>query len=80
MLVIVEDREVLDLIYVRYSISKREQDILKLILDGKSNKEIEAELFISYHTVKNHVYNLFQKLEVKNRYELVHFVTKFQKD
>jgi len=80
MLVFVEDREVLDSIYDKYNISKREQDILKLILDGKSNKEIEAALFISYHTVKNHAYNLYQKLGVKNRYELVHFITKFQND
>jgi len=80
LLVFVEDREVLDSIYDKYNISKREQDIVKLILDGKSNKEIEAALFISYHTVKNHVYNLYKKLEIKNRYELVHFITKFQKD
>ena len=80
MLVIVEDREVLDTIFEKYGISKREQDILRLILDGKSNKEIEETLFISYHTVKNHVYNLFQKIGVKNRYELVHFITKFQRE
>ena len=57
-----------------FSISKRELEILKLILDGNSNKEIKAKLFISYHTVKNHVYNLFQKLGVKSRYELMHFL------
>ena len=49
-----------------------------LILDGKSNKEIEDSLFISYHTVKNHVYKLYQKLGVKTRFELVHFFTKYQ--
>jgi DNA-binding CsgD family transcriptional regulator len=80
MLVIVEDREVLDSLFKKYRISKREQDILKLILDGKTNKEIEEMLFISYHTVKNHVYNLYQKIGVKNRYELVHFITKFQRE
>jgi DNA-binding CsgD family transcriptional regulator len=78
MLVIVEDKQVLDLIYKKYNISNREQDIMKLILDGKTNKEIEDALFISYHTVKNHVYNLYQKLGVKNRYDLVHFITKFR--
>jgi two-component system response regulator DegU len=36
-----------------------------------SNREIEKELFISLSTVKNHVYNIFQKLGVKNRYELI---------
>mgnify|MGYP002640476061 CR=1 FL=1 len=58
----------------KYSISKRELEILKLILDGNSNREIKTKLFISYHTVKNHVYNLFQKLGVKSRYELMHFL------
>ncbi|MBN1273631.1 MAG: helix-turn-helix transcriptional regulator [Candidatus Aminicenantes bacterium] len=78
MLTIVEDREVLDSIFTKFDISRREQDILKMILDGKSNKQIEEALFISYHTVKNHVYNLYQKLGVKNRYELVHFITKYK--
>ncbi len=57
-----------------YDISKRERDILALILAGKSNRDIERELFISYHTVKNHVYNVFQKFGVKNRFELARIV------
>ena len=55
-------------------ISRRERDILVLILAGKSNRDIERELFISYHTVKNHVYNIFQKLGAKNRFELARLV------
>lgn len=80
MLKIIEDKSVLDTIYEKYNISKREQEILKLILDGKSNKDIEDILFISYHTVKNHVYNIFQKFGIKTRYELIHLVTKFQNE
>jgi DNA-binding CsgD family transcriptional regulator len=80
LLVIVEEKEILDSLFDKYGISKREQDILRQILDGKTNREIEEKLFISYHTVKNHVYNLYQKLGVKNRYELVHFITKFQRE
>lgn len=76
----VESKVVLEPVFEKYHISKREQDILKLILNGKSNREIEETLFISYHTVKNHVYNLYQKLGVKTRYELVHFFTVYQKD
>lgn len=67
---------ILQIISKEFNISSRELDILKLILDGKNNKQIEEELFISYHTVKNHVYNLFQKLEVHNRYELISFCNK----
>lgn len=80
LLKIVEDKAVLEPVFEKYHISKREQEILKLILNGKSNREIEDTLFISYHTVKNHVYNLYQKLGVKTRYELVHFFTKYQND
>jgi DNA-binding CsgD family transcriptional regulator len=57
-----------------HGVSKRESDILLLILAGKSNRTIEGELFISYHTVKNHVYNIFHKLGVKNRFELARFI------
>ena len=74
----VEDESVLEPIFEKYSITKREQEILKLIMEGKNNKQIEEMLFISYHTVKNHVYNLYQKLGVKNRYELMHFITRTQ--
>jgi DNA-binding CsgD family transcriptional regulator len=57
--------------FAKYNISEGEQKILKLILKGKTNKEIEDILFISYHTVKNHIYNIYQKLEVKNRAQLI---------
>lgn len=46
----------------------------------KSNKEIEALLFISYHTVKNHICNLYQKLGVKHRGELVHLAFEARKN
>ena len=69
------DRNVaMDRLCETYGISKREREILERILQGKTNREIEKELFISYHTVKNHVYNSFQKLGVKNRYELINAV------
>ena len=55
-----------------YGISHREREILSVLLQGKSHKEIEGELFISYHTVKNHIYNIYQKLDVKNRHQLFH--------
>ncbi len=59
---------------VQFDVSQREKDILKLIIDGKSNKEISNMLFISYSTVKNHAYNLFQKLNISSRFELIsHF-------
>ncbi len=52
-------------------ITEREKEIIVLILKGKSNKEIEEELFISLGTVKNHLYNIYKKLKVKSRTQLI---------
>lgn len=60
----------------QFQLSKRETEIFLLIIQGMNNKEIQDELFISYHTVKNHVYNIFQKMNVKNRYQLMKFISK----
>jgi DNA-binding CsgD family transcriptional regulator len=67
---------VLDSLVREHKISKREREIMELILEGKSNKEIEEQLFISFNTVKNHIYNLYQKLGVKSRGQLMHLVMK----
>lgn len=57
----------------QYRISAREREIIRLLLKGKSNREIEDTLFISMGTVKNHIYSIFQKLGVKNRGQLTAF-------
>jgi non-specific serine/threonine protein kinase len=48
-------------------LSKRELDVLCLLVDGRSNQEIAAELFISPHTAANHVANIMNKLGVDSR-------------
>lgn len=53
------------------SLTKQEEKIAELICQDKSNKEIAAELFISLSTVKTHIRNLYAKLEVSNRNELL---------
>jgi DNA-binding CsgD family transcriptional regulator len=58
----------------RFGISKRELEIIILILKGKSNRDIEDELFISIKTVKTHIYNIYRKLGVKNRWQLFNLV------
>lgn len=50
-------------------LSSRETEILALIAEGKSNKEIAGELFISVNTVKVHVSKVFQKIGVSSRTE-----------
>ncbi|MBE9511525.1 MAG: helix-turn-helix transcriptional regulator [Bacteroidetes bacterium] len=63
-------------LYTKYNISAREQEIIQFLINGKGNNEIKEELFISYHTVKNHLSNIYRKLNVKNRHELVHLFMK----
>lgn len=53
------------------ALSRQEQNIQKLIVEGKTNKEIANELYISISTVKTHITNIYQKLKVANRQELV---------
>ena len=48
-------------------LSKRELEILSLLAQGHSNQEIAAKLFVSLSTVKTHIQNLFEKLDVKRR-------------
>ncbi len=60
-----------DHIYTNYGITNREKEIIQLIFSGKSNKEIGEILYISVKTVKYHIYNIYRKLKIKNRIELV---------
>lgn len=54
-------------------LTKKERSILKLLAEGKSNKQIANELFLSVHTIKTHNYNLFKKIGVRNRTQAVNF-------
>lgn len=49
------------------NITPREVEVLKLLVEGYSNKEIAKELFITSHTVKAHLSQVFKKLGVTNR-------------
>ncbi len=51
----------------RLGLSKRELDVLGLMVEGWSNEEIAEKLFISLSTVKTHSSNIFLKLDVKRR-------------
>jgi DNA-binding NarL/FixJ family response regulator len=52
-------------------LSKREQEVLMLLAEGFSNKEIASSLRVSEHTVKNHLFRMFEKLGVSSRMEAV---------
>ncbi len=51
------------------SLSNTELNIFKLVSEGKTNQEIADKLFISVHTVKKHISNIFKKLNIKSRTE-----------
>jgi len=50
-------------------LTDRELEVLRLVAKGMSNKEIAAELVIAENTVKNHVRNILEKLELRTRME-----------
>jgi len=67
---IIDQNEMMAKCSNKYDLTNREQEVLKLIISGKSNNEIAEELFISINTVKKHLTHIFKKTEVKNRTEL----------
>ena len=52
-------------------LTEREMQVLKLIARGMNNRDIAKELFISENTVKNHVRNILEKLQIHSRMEAV---------
>ena len=53
------------------NLTEREIDVLKLVVLGKTNKEISETLYLAIQTVKNHLTDMYRKLEVENRTQLV---------
>jgi DNA-binding NarL/FixJ family response regulator len=59
--------------YAKYGISDKEKEIIELVADGLSNKEIAAELFLSEGTVRNYLSEILEKLELRDRTQLAVF-------
>lgn len=57
-------------------LTRREKEILKLLIEGKSTQEISDELFLSFLTTQTHRRNLLNKFKVKNVAELVSYTLK----
>lgn len=64
---------------VAEQLTGREKEILTKIANGASNKEIADGLFISLHTVKSHIYNIYRKIGVTNRLKAAQWVAKHLK-
>ena len=52
-------------------LTKREEDVVRLLVEGLQNRDIANELRLSEHTVKNYLFHIFEKLGVSSRVELV---------
>ena len=61
---------------LRNRLTDRELELLQLIVDGETNKEIADKLFISQRTVEKHKSNIISKLEMKSVVDLVKFAIK----
>ena len=60
---------------IRGGLSRREMEVARLMADGASNAETASQLFISERTVESHVTNIFNKLGVDSRVQVVRWVT-----
>jgi len=58
-------------------LTQKELEIAKLVIQGKSNKEIATLLFIEVSTVKTHVSSVYQKLNISGRKELARALNTF---
>jgi DNA-binding NarL/FixJ family response regulator len=56
-------------------LSKREQEIVPLVAEGLTNREISSRLSLSEHTVKNHLFRIYEKIGISSRVELILYAT-----
>ena len=57
-------------------LTERELEVLRLVAKGMNNREIARQLFISENTVKNHVRNILEKLQLHSRMEAVMYAVR----
>ena len=60
-------------------LTQKQQEILQLLAQGKTNKEIAAELYVELSTVKTHINSIYKQLHLANRKEAVAYYNSLQK-
>lgn len=63
----------------KYDITEKQSEIIELMIEGITYKQIAEKLFISPKTVDNHVQNIYKKLNVNSKMQLSHFVRSNEK-
>jgi DNA-binding NarL/FixJ family response regulator len=61
-------------------LTKREKDVVRLLTEGLTNRDIAGELNLSEHTIKNYLFRMFDKVGVSNRVELVLYAASSAKE
>ncbi|MEG0758761.1 MAG: helix-turn-helix transcriptional regulator, partial [Raoultibacter sp.] len=60
----------------RYGLSPRETEVFLYLAKGRGIEHIQNKLFISGHTVKTHTYNIYRKMDIGSREELLDIIEK----
>ena len=68
----IEDR--LKAVSENYNLTERESEVMELAYKGFTNPQIAEQLYISKNTVKIHMHNILEKLDISTRTELIHFI------
>ena len=61
-------------------LSQREREVLLMLAEGATNKDIAAKLFLSLNTIKSHIYNIYRKIDVPNRLQASLWAAKHLRD
>lgn len=68
---LVELGRLTDACKIEFGLTAREAELIEHLLDGSTNQDLADALCISRKTVENHLYNVFQKMQVRNRVQLI---------
>ncbi len=76
----VEISSYLDTFCCEFGMTPREREVMELLMMGKSNVEIGEQMVISQGTVKTHVHNIYKKLEINGRIQLMNRLSEYNRE
>jgi DNA-binding CsgD family transcriptional regulator len=77
---LMQDGHITDSCREQYGLTERESELIEALFEGLTNQELADKLFISKKTVENHLYNIYQKMEIKNRVQLMGTLKSWRKE